>query len=83
MPEVVERKFRGDKVKLDIWRNKKPLTVTIELGTVWPYSYLAHGYDVRIGLEDTLLMPDGSRAPGNADLVAAAARIASTVAPRR
>lgn len=47
MPEVVERKFKGDKVKLDIWRNKKPLTVTIELGTVWPYLYLAHGYDVR------------------------------------
>jgi S1-C subfamily serine protease len=47
MPEVVERKFKGDKVKLDIWRSKKPLTVTIELGTVWPYLYLAHGYDVR------------------------------------
>jgi S1-C subfamily serine protease len=47
MPEVVERKFKGDKVKLDIWRDKKPLTVTIELGTVWPYLYLAHGYDVR------------------------------------
>lgn len=47
MPEVVERKFKGDKVKLDIWRNKAPLTVNIELGTVWPYLYLAHGYDVR------------------------------------
>ena len=33
MPEVVERKFRGDVVKLDIWRDKKPLTVRIELGT--------------------------------------------------
>jgi len=40
---------------------------------------LVHGYDVRIGLEDTLLMPDGSRARRNADLVAAAARIASAV----
>jgi uncharacterized protein (DUF849 family) len=39
---------------------------------------VVRGYDVRIGLEDTLLMPDGSRARGNADLVAAAARIAST-----
>ncbi len=47
MPEVVERKFKGDKVKLDILRDKKPLTVTIELGSVWPYAYLAHGYDVR------------------------------------
>src|SRR5467141_1400200 len=51
----------------------------------WPLleDALVHGYDVRIGLEDTLLMPDGSRARGNAELVAAAARIASTVAPRR
>jgi uncharacterized protein (DUF849 family) len=50
----------------------------------WPLleDALAHGYDVRIGLEDTLRMPDGTRAHGNADLVAAAARIASTVAPR-
>src|SRR6059058_1924111 len=47
MPEVVERKFRGDVVKLDIWRDKKPLTVRIELGSVWPYAYLAHAYDVR------------------------------------
>jgi S1-C subfamily serine protease len=47
MPEVVERKFKGDKVKLDIWRDKKPLSATIELGSVWPYLYLAHGYDVK------------------------------------
>src|SRR6476469_1051027 len=47
MPEVVERKFKGDKVKLEIWRDKKPLTVTVELGSVWPYLYLAHGYDVK------------------------------------
>jgi uncharacterized protein (DUF849 family) len=40
---------------------------------------LVHGYDVRIGLEDTLSMPDGSRPRGNADLVAAAARIALSV----
>jgi S1-C subfamily serine protease len=46
MPEVVERKFKGDVVKLDIWRDKKPLTVSIELGSVWPYAYLAHSYDV-------------------------------------
>jgi uncharacterized protein (DUF849 family) len=39
-----------------------------------------HGYDVRIGLEDTLLLPEGTRALRNADLVAAAAKIASAVA---
>jgi S1-C subfamily serine protease len=47
MPEVVERKFKGDKVKLDISRDKTKVTVNIELGSVWPYVYLAHGYDVR------------------------------------
>ena len=38
---------------------------------------VVHGYDVRIGLEDTLLLPDGNHARRNAELVAAAARIAS------
>jgi hypothetical protein len=47
MPEVVERKFKGDVVKLEILRDKKSVTVNIELGSVWPYAYLAHGYDVR------------------------------------
>jgi uncharacterized protein (DUF849 family) len=33
------------------------------------------GQDIRIGLEDTTVLPDGSPASGNADLVAAAARL--------
>ena len=41
----------------------------------WPV--LAHaranGRDTRIGLEDTLVLPDGAPAPGNAELVRAAA----------
>jgi len=44
--EVVERKFRGDSVKFDIWRDKKPMTVTIRLYTPWPYLILGHSYDV-------------------------------------
>jgi len=47
MPEVVERKFKGDVVKLDVLRDKKPLTVNVELGTIWPYLLLGHAYDVR------------------------------------
>ena len=35
---------------------------------------LARGRDVRIGLEDTTLMPDGSPARDNEQLVAEAAR---------
>jgi uncharacterized protein (DUF849 family) len=38
---------------------------------------LAAGQDIRVGLEDTTVLPDGSTAPGNAALVAAAARLAS------
>ncbi len=45
MPEVVERKFKGDKVKLDLVRNKQPMTVTIELEPLWPYLFQGHAYD--------------------------------------
>ncbi|MBO0684305.1 MAG: 3-keto-5-aminohexanoate cleavage protein [Candidatus Dormibacteraeota bacterium] len=37
---------------------------------------LEGGWDVRVGLEDTLQLPDGSSATGNADLVAAAVAMA-------
>jgi uncharacterized protein (DUF849 family) len=37
---------------------------------------LADGQDIRIGLEDTAVLPGGSTAAGNGDLVAAAARLA-------
>ena len=47
MPEIVERKFKGDKVKLDLLRDKKPVSVTIELETVPPYLIQGHSYDVR------------------------------------
>ncbi len=47
MPEVVERKFKGDTVKFDLLRNKQPMTVKIELTTVWPYLIQGHSYDVR------------------------------------
>ena len=45
-------------------------------GTTWPLidEAAARGYDTRVGLEDTLTLPDGVRAPGNAALVAEACR---------
>src|SRR5690606_17571965 len=45
--------------------------------TAWPFVELAarRGYDTRIGLEDTLLLPDGTPAEGNAALVRAARRL--------
>jgi S1-C subfamily serine protease len=45
--EVVERKFKGDSVKLDILRDKQAMTVTIKLFKPWPYSIQGHSYDVR------------------------------------
>src|SRR6266480_804819 len=45
--EVVERKFKGDSVKLDVLRNKQPTTVSIKLYKPWPYSVQGHSYDVR------------------------------------
>src|SRR5437762_2612803 len=45
--EVVERKFRGDSVKFDIWRDEQPMTVWIKLYTPWPYRIQGHSYDVR------------------------------------
>jgi Trypsin-like serine proteases, typically periplasmic, contain C-terminal PDZ domain len=47
MPEVVERKFKGDSVKFDLLRDKQPLSVKIELTTVWPFLIQGHSYDVR------------------------------------
>lgn len=45
--------------------------------SAWPLVQLAaqRGYDTRIGFEDTLVLPDGTRAEGNAALVRAARRL--------
>jgi S1-C subfamily serine protease len=47
MPEVVERKFKGDTVKFELLRDKQLLSVKVELTTVWPYLIQGHSYDVR------------------------------------
>ena len=47
MPEVVERKFKGDKVKFEIWRDKQSITGTVQLDSVPPYLIQSHKYDVR------------------------------------
>lgn len=45
--EVVERKFKGDSVRMKILRNKQPQSVTIALNTPWPYLLQANQYDVQ------------------------------------
>ncbi|HXY59963.1 MAG TPA: trypsin-like peptidase domain-containing protein [Chthoniobacterales bacterium] len=47
MPEVVERKFKGDQVKFEIWRDKQALSGSVQLDTVPPYLMQSHRYDVR------------------------------------
>jgi S1-C subfamily serine protease len=47
MPEIVERKFKGQTVKLDLLRDKKPVGVTIDLDTVPPYQIQGRVYDAR------------------------------------
>lgn len=53
-----------------------PLLLHGTEATAWPMlaEAIARGYDVRIGLEDTLVMPDGRIARDNAELVTEAVR---------
>jgi hypothetical protein len=46
MAEVVERKFKGDDVKLHIIRDHKEMDVTVKLDASWPYLMQANTYDV-------------------------------------
>jgi S1-C subfamily serine protease len=45
MPEIVERKFKGDKVEFDILRDKTKQKVEIQLKGNWPYMIQANRYD--------------------------------------
>lgn len=45
MNEIVERKFRGDAVKLQLIRDRKPLEVTVHPDWLWPAQMLANAYD--------------------------------------
>ncbi len=45
MAEIIERKFKGDRVVLQILRDKKPQTVTVSLDAPWPFSLQATAYD--------------------------------------
>ena len=47
MAEVVERKFKGDSLKMHVLRDKKEMDVTIQLKPAWPYLIQSNFYDVR------------------------------------
>jgi S1-C subfamily serine protease len=45
LTEVVERKFRGDKVHLVILRDRKKQTVAVPLDDPWPFTLQSNAYD--------------------------------------
>jgi S1-C subfamily serine protease len=45
--EVVERKFKGDRVKLKLLRQSREMSVSFTLKMPWPYLMQARQYDVR------------------------------------
>ncbi|MFM8764658.1 MAG: PDZ domain-containing protein, partial [Spartobacteria bacterium] len=45
LEEVVERKFKGNKVHLDILRDGKPMTLTVPLREPWPFKLHSNLYD--------------------------------------
>jgi S1-C subfamily serine protease len=45
LEEVVERKFKGDKVHLDILRDGKPMALTVPLREPWPFKLQSNLYD--------------------------------------
>lgn len=47
MPEVVERKFKGDKIEFVLLRNKEEMKVTVPLKNADPYLIQAFSYNVR------------------------------------
>ncbi len=47
MPEVVERKFKGDKIDFVVLRDKKEMNATIQLKGAWPYLIQSFGYGER------------------------------------
>ena len=47
MAEVVERKFKGDKVSLDVIRDGKPLKLTVPLDAPYPFTIFSNAYDVK------------------------------------
>ncbi|AGS68585.1 3-keto-5-aminohexanoate cleavage protein [Streptomyces collinus] len=63
----------------------RPVLLHGEEGGTWPVLRLAGrlGLATRIGLEDTLFLPDGERAPSNAELVAAALALRDDAGPAR
>lgn len=73
-PTTAESTARTLLAELSTVGHGRPILLHGEDAGTWPVLRLARrlGLDTRIGLEDTLVLPDGSRAESNAQLVTAA-----------
>jgi S1-C subfamily serine protease len=47
LAEVIERKFKGDKVKLEVVREGKPLELVVPLNAPFPLTLFSNAYDVK------------------------------------
>jgi S1-C subfamily serine protease len=47
MPEVVERKFKGDTVRFQVWREKKRVDLTARFERAWPYQLQSNQYEIQ------------------------------------
>ncbi len=76
---------RGIEKVLDSGAIQLPCLLHGTEATVWPMmdEAIARGYDVRVGLEDTLLMPDGRIARDNTELITEAVRRVGTRSSRQ
>jgi len=45
MAEVAERKYKGDKLKFEVWRDKKLVTEEVTFERAWPYTHQATSYE--------------------------------------
>ena len=72
--EVLRDHAEGMIAHVQLEEPDRPILLHGEEGSTWPVFDLAveFGLPSRIGLEDTLLLPDGTTAPGNAALIRAA-----------
>jgi len=45
MAEVAERKYKGDKLKFEVWRDRKLVTEEVTFERAWPYTHQATSYE--------------------------------------
>jgi S1-C subfamily serine protease len=46
MAEVAERKFKGDSIRMVVWRNRTQTEITVPLTHAWPFTMQSNQFDV-------------------------------------